>query len=124
MKSLIVLILMTSIAFGYHEFQTPKKAYKKVTIEYFSNDKQKTSPDSTATIYYDKNDVEMCRLFKKGCGNVIKKPRPIVTRHPIGEIDPEFWIEYWEDNSGQTLELDTLYRDSSNFVHQYDGRNR
>jgi len=54
---------------AYHEFQTPQKAYKKATLEYYSDDEHKTSPDSTVTIYYDKNGVEMHRIFKMGCGN-------------------------------------------------------
>jgi len=94
MKSLVVLILMTSIAFGYHEFQTPKKAYKKATIEYFSNENKKTEPDSTVTIYYDRNDVEMYRQVKNGCSNV------------IDEIDQGFW----------TTDGDSLVIDSANFI--------
>lgn len=74
MRNLVVGMLMVLVAvpvMAYHEFRVPKKAFKKVTIEYFSNDTQKTVPDSTVWIYYDKNDVELYREVKEGCGNVI-----------------------------------------------------
>lgn len=73
---ILTVIFMVSILaieiFAYHEFKVPKKAYKKVTIEHFSNEKSKTKPDSTVTIYYDKDGVEIHREFKKGCSNVIR----------------------------------------------------
>lgn len=70
----LIAILVMAIAvpvFAYHEFKVPKKAYRKVTIEHFSNEKAKTKPDSTVTIFYDKDGVEIHREFKKGCSNVI-----------------------------------------------------
>ena len=51
-KTLALLILLSVTAWAYHEFQVPKKAYKKVTTEYFSNDTLKTQPDSTMIVYY------------------------------------------------------------------------
>lgn len=73
MKKLVILalLIMVGSAFAYHEFSVPKKAYKKVTIEYFSNDDQITSPCSTVYLYYDKSDVEMYREVKKGCCNPV-----------------------------------------------------
>lgn len=72
----LVAMLVMAIAvpvFAYHEFKVPKKAYKKVTIEHFSNDAQKTEPDSTITIFYDKDGVEIHREFKKGCSNILNR---------------------------------------------------
>ena len=68
---LVILIIFSASAWAYHEFKVPKKAFMKVTIEHYSNAEQKTSPDSTVVIYYDKNDVEMHREVTKGCGNVV-----------------------------------------------------
>lgn len=76
-KLLLWVTIFTALCFwtikasAYHEFKVPKKAYKKVTIDHFSNDKQKTEPDSTVTIFYDKDGVEIHREFKKGCSNII-----------------------------------------------------
>jgi hypothetical protein len=71
MKRLVVLalLIMVGSAFAYHEFKVPKKAYKTVEINYYSNDDQITSPCSTVYLYYDKSDVEMYREVKKGCCN-------------------------------------------------------
>ena len=73
MNKLLVLfvLILVSISFAYHEFSVPKKAYKKVTIEWFGNEDSKTQPDSTVYLYYDKDGVEIYREVKKGCGNVI-----------------------------------------------------
>jgi hypothetical protein len=69
--TLLVVAVFASTSWGYREFKVPKKAFRKVTIEYFSNAEQKTSPDSTVTIFYDKDDIEMHREVVKGCGNVL-----------------------------------------------------
>ena len=69
----LLIVTMPVATWGYHEFKTPKKAFKKVTIEYYSDESKKTSPDSTVTIFYDKNDVEMHREVKKGCGNPVAR---------------------------------------------------
>ena len=69
-KILFLVLFLPCLVGAYHEFKVPKKAYRKVTIEYYSNEKEKTSPDSTVYIYYDKYDVEIYRVVKKGCGNV------------------------------------------------------
>ena len=71
-KILVLLVIMVGSAFAYHEFKVPKKAYKKVTIEYFNNEVQSTTPCSTVYLYYDKNDVEIYREVKKGCCNPIQ----------------------------------------------------
>ncbi len=63
-KILFLVLFLPCLAGAYHEFKVPKKAYRKVTIEYYSNEKEKTSPDSTVYIYYDKYDVEIYRVVK------------------------------------------------------------
>lgn len=116
----ILLVLAIAIpAFAYHEFQTPQKAFKKVTIEYFSNEKAKTEADSTIIIYYDKDGLEIYRDLKKGCGNEIGLLWPGYVDStnftiPIGSADTLDINKYYKDLQSiiemQTLEIDVAKR--------------
>ena len=64
-----LLFLVTSVyAFESFTIETKAKAYKKVTIEYFAQDYEQVH-DSTVTIWYDKDGVEIHRKVVKGCSN-------------------------------------------------------
>ena len=68
--TIIILGFLVSLTYGFESFtiETEAKAYKKVTIEYYAQDYEQVH-DSTVTMWYDKDGVEIHRKVVKGCSN-------------------------------------------------------
>ena len=109
-KGLLTIVtfcfLVTSVyAFESFTIETEAKAYKKVTIEYYAQDYEQVH-DSTVTIWYDKDGVEIHRKVVKGCSN--RKDDDVIWSNPIGVIDTSNYI-IWDLYQ---MDIDTTICDS------------
>lgn len=106
-KVMLLLVILVGVSFAYHEFDVPKKAYKKVTMEYFSNVESRTEPDSTVYLYYDKDGIEIYRKVKKGCSNVIGS---------IGADSLSVHVVEWESTTLETMIDTMIYNDLDSVI--------